>query len=167
MIKQIQNIIVAVFAVFLFSCGGSNNEHYKTIQKSEEGHLRGVAVGMSIDVVKSKENNDFLKSEKPDYLHYDYPISMGNSYTVAYDFSEDDKLYEIELTVFFDAIEDAQTLFLDFEEQFNQQYGKGKKADDGFSIWNLRSEAMDIEIAMINDSQAYGYLSVIIRDLDY
>ena len=76
-------------------------------------------------------------------------------------------MYEIELTVFFDDIEDAQTLFLDFEEQFNQQYGKSKKADDGFTIWNMNNGNINAEIAMLNDSQAYGYLSIIIRDLDY
>lgn len=167
MAKKVQKILVVIFAVFLFSCGGSNNENYKTIQKSEEGHLRGVSIGMTFEEVQSKENPAFLKSKKQDYLHYDYPINMGNSYTVAYDFSEEDKLYETELTVFFDAIEDAQTLFLDFEEQFNQKYGKGERAEDGFSIWKSKSEALNIEVAMINDSQAYGYLSIIVRDLDY
>ena len=160
-------ILMLIVPSFLFSCGGSNNEHYEIINKSEEGQLRGVSIGMTIEAVKAKEGLRFLKSEKSDYLHYDYPVSMGNSYTVAYDFSEEDKLYEIELTVFFDAIEDAQTLFLDFEEKFNQKYGKGEKADDGFNIWEMRSDALSVEFAMINDSQAYGYLSIIVRDLDY
>ena len=167
MMKKLINILVLVIVGFLFSCGTSNNEHFETIRKSDEGQLRGVSIGMTIEAIKSKEDLRFLKSEKPDYLHYDYSISMGNSYTVAYDFSEEDKLYEIELTVFFDAIEDAQTLFLDFEEEFNQKYGKGEKADDGFSIWKSRTEALNVEVAMINDSQAYGYLSIIVRDLDY
>lgn len=166
MVRIVQNLFSLFFITLLISCGGSNNEHYETIKKSEDG-FRGVEIGNGIEQVKLIEDELFLKSEKPDYLHYDYPINMGNSYTVAYDFSEENKLYEIELTVFFDSIEDAQTLFLDFEQQFNQRYGEGEKAEDGFSIWNSRSEVMNIEIAMINDSQAYGYLSVIIRDLDY
>ncbi len=166
MVRKFQNILILILTISLFSCGGSNNEYYETIRKSEYG-FRGVGIGDGIDHVKHIENEKFLKSSKPDYLHYDYPVSMGNSYTVAYDFSEEDKLYEIELTVFFDAIEDAQTLFLDFEEQFNQQYGKSKKADDGFTIWNMNSDTVNVEIAMIDDSQAYGYLSIIIRDLDY
>jgi len=163
---KIKNILPLIIIVFLFSCGGSNNEHYETIRKSEYG-FRGVGIGDGIDHVKHLENEEFLKSEKNDYLHYDYPINMGNSYTVAYDFTEKNKLYEIELTVFFDAIEDAQTLFLDFEKQFNQKYGEGNKEEDGFTVWNSRSETANIEVAMINDSQEYGYLSIIIRDLDY
>ena len=164
---KIKNILSLIIIVFLFSCDGDNNEYYQTIQKTNKGQLRGISISMPIDSVKSIENQQFLKSEKTDYLHYDYPINMGNSYTVAYDFTEEDKLYEIELTVFFDAIEDAQTLFLDFEQQFNQQYGKGQLAEDGFLVWNSRSEAVNIEVAMINDSQEYGYLSIMIRDLDY
>lgn len=166
MIRKFHNILLLGFVIILFSCGGSNNEYYETIRKIDDG-FRGAFIGDNIEQVKHVENVEFLKSEKPDYLHYDYPVSMGNSYTVAYDFSEENKLYEIELTVFFDAIEDAETLFLDFEEQFNQQYGKSKNADDGFTIWNMNSEAANVEVAMIDDSQAYGYLSIIIRDLDY
>ncbi|MDF1673488.1 MAG: hypothetical protein P1U41_08280 [Vicingaceae bacterium] len=166
MARKLNNILVLVCIALLFSCGGSNNEYYEMIRKTDDG-LRGAFIGDNIDQVKQVENEKFLKSEKPDYLHYDYPVSMGNSYTVAYDFSEENKLYEIELTVFFDVIEDAQTLFLDFEEQFNRQYGKSKKADDDFTIWNMNNDNVNAEIAMINDSQAYGYLSIIIRDLDY
>lgn len=167
MVERFKNIVLLIAVLSLFSCGGSNNEHFEIIRKSTKGQLREVSIGMTSQQVQSKENPAYLKNKKSDYLHYDYPISMGNSYTVAYDFSEDDKLYEVELTVFFDAIEDAQTLFLDFEEQFNQKYGKSKMADDGFSIWNINSEHQRVEIAMINDSQAYGYLSIILRDLDY
>lgn len=167
MTKKFGNILVLILVNLLFSCGGSNNEHYDTILKSQEGQLRGVSIGMNSEEVQSKENSNFLKNKKVDYLHYDYPISMGNSYTVAYDFSEDDELYEIELTVFFDLIEDAQTLFLDFEQKFIGKYGEEKKADDGFSIWTIQNNDANVEIAMINDSQAYGYLSIIIRDLDY
>ena len=32
--------------------------------------------------------------------HYDYEMSMGNTYTVSYDFSEVIELYEIEVAIF-------------------------------------------------------------------
>lgn len=164
--KKILFLIIVLVSI-LTSCDDNKSEFYPIIQSNQEGHLRGVSIGMLIDSVKTKENSKYLKSSQQDYLHYDYSINMGNSYTVAYDFTEESKLYEIELTVFFDAIEDAQTLFLDFEKQFNQKYGEGNKEEDGFTVWNSRSETANIEVAMINDSQEYGYLSIIIRDLDY
>lgn len=161
------NILTVTFLCFLIACGGNNNEHYNTILKSEQGDFRGVEIGMSKNQVKKLEDTSFLKDEMPTYLHYDIPINMGNSYTVAYDFSEDEKLYEIEVSVFFDVIEDAQTLLEDFENTFTKKYGNGSNSDDGFIIWNNKSNGKNIEIAMKNDSDTYGYLSLVIRDLDY
>lgn len=155
------------FLVILFGCQSDNSPYYTIIKKSDEGHLRGVTIGTSIEKVITLEDAKFLESSMDDYLHYDYPISMGNTYTVTYDFSPENELYEIELAVFFDEIEDAEKLFEDYMQFFLRKYGKGKLADDGFTIWTIKNKAENIEIAMINDSQSYGYFSIIIRDLDY
>ncbi len=165
--KRIQELIYFLVFMLLISCGGNSNEYYSTILKSENGHLRGVSIGQSYDTIKVKESNQFLKSEKSDYLHYDYPIDMGNGYTVSYDFTPEDELYEIELNTFFDAIEDAQTLFADFEKFFNNKYGKGILSDDGFMIWKILSKGVNVEIAMKDESEHYGILNVKIYDLDY
>lgn len=166
--KRIQDLIIFLIFILLISCGGgSNNEYYLTISKSEKGHLRGVTIGQSSDTIKTRENPQFLKSEKSDYLHYDYPIDMGNGYTVSYDFTPEDKLYEIELNTFFDATEDAQTLFIDFEKKFTDKYGKGILSDDEFMIWKILSKDSNVEIAMKDESEHYGILNVKIYDLDY
>ena len=149
------------------SCEREQNEYYQTILKSDVGHLRGVSIGANISEVKALEDEEFLKDEMPDYLHYDYSINMGNTYTVTYDFSSENELYEIELAVFLDAIEDAGSLFDSYTQGFNRKFGKGREAEDGFTIWNIKNAKSNIELAMINDSQSYGYLSIIVRDLNY
>jgi hypothetical protein len=137
--------------------------------KSEKGQLRGATIGSGIEEIKPLEEADFLKESMPDYLHYDYEISMGNSYTVTYDFSDNNELYEIELALFLDVIEDADVLFQNFSDHFNRKYGKGKTEDDGYMVWSTNSSISKnrIDISMINDSQSYGFVTILIRDLDY
>lgn len=151
----------------LAACQSGKSDYFEGIKKSDEGHLRGITIGSAIEEVKASEDATFLKEEMPDYLHYDYPISMGNSFTVTYDFSSENKCYEIEQAVFLDKIEDAASLFSDYEAFFTRKYGKGRLADDGFMIWTHKTAQLNIEVAMINDSESYGYLSIFIRDLDY
>ncbi len=162
-----KGFLYIVLLFIIVSCGEKKSEFFQLILKSDYGYLRGISIGDDINHVKGLEEAEFLRDSMPDYLHYDYEISMGNSYTVTYDFSEDKKLYEIELAAFLDKIEDAGFLFNDFNNHFTRRYGKGKMADDGFTIWKIENAKQNVEIAMINDSQSYGYLSIIIRDLDY
>lgn len=162
-------IASVVIACCFIACSENKNEHYNDILKSDKGNIRGVEIGASIATVKALEDAKSLKNKMPDYLYYEYEINMGNSYTVTYDFSEDDKLYEIEIAAYYDVIEDADNLFINFSNHFNKKYGKGKIEDDGYTIWTTTNtiNGSRVEIAMINDSDSYGFLSIIIRDLDY
>ena len=123
----LKNILLFLSIGLLVSCWQNKNPYFDTILKTDIGHLRGTEIGTTIEKVKAVENPSFLKSEMPDYLYYEYELNMGNSYTVTYDYSEENKLYEIELAVYFDVIEDAGTLFTDFSNHFNKKYSKGKK----------------------------------------
>jgi hypothetical protein len=167
--KSLFKTILLLVICLIYACGGNQNQHYNTILKSDEGNIRGVEIGAGIEAVKALEDSTFLKNEMPDYLYYEYDINMGNSYTATYDFSEENKLYEIEIAVYFDVIEDANTLFTDFSNHYNKKYGKGKIEEDGYTTWHTANSFNGgrVEIAMINDSETYGFLSVIIRDLDY
>ncbi len=162
-------ILLFVIVGCFIACGANKTEHYNDILKSDKGNIRGIEIGTSIETVKALEDTEFLKNEMPDYLYYEYEINMGNSYTVTYDFSEENKLYEIEIAAYFDLIEDADKLFVDFSTHFNKKYGKGKIEEDGYTIWTTTNSINGnrVEIAMINDSDSYGFLSIIIRDLDY
>lgn len=165
----INKICVLLSICFLLSCGQSKNPYYDEILKSEIGQFRGIEISATIDAVKSNENEQFLKDQMPDYLHYDYEISMGNTYTVTYDFSEENELYEIEVAVFLDAIEDADILFDNFSDYFNRKYSLGRKEADGYMTWHTNSTISNsrVAISMINDSEAYGFLTIFVRDLDY
>ncbi len=165
--KSWSKISILLISIIVFSCSGINNEYYPTISKNEVGELRGASIGMTILEVKKIEDIKFLKSEMGTYLHYDYPINMGNSYTVAYDFSDENELYEIELTAFFDQIEAAETLLEDYKNTFNKKYVQQKDAEDGYLIWNANHGGKNIEVAMKNESDHYGLLNIKIRDLDY
>ncbi len=160
--------VIVLLAVFtLNSCTKEKSAYFDAILKTENGMFRGIDIGNSIENVKQTENIEYLVDNMPDYLYFDYQLDMGNSYTVSYDFS-DNQLYEIEVSAYFDVIEDANTVFNDFSAHFTQKYGKGKVADDGYTAWKTKDENdKNIEIAMVNDSQDYGYLSILISDLDY
>lgn len=162
-------IILLISICFLISCNNNKSPYYDTILKSEEGQLRGAHIGGSIEQVKKIEEQSFLIDEMQDYLHYDYEIDMGNSYTVTYDFSEKNELYEIEVAIFLDVIDDADLLFKNFSDHFNRKYSTGKQEADGYLTWNTNSSVSNskISISMINDSQSYGFITIFVRDLSY
>ena len=162
-------IIVLLSICFFFACDQNKSSFYDEILKSDKGQFRGIEIGSGIEKVKGVENKQFLKDYMPNYLHYDYEINMGNSYTVTYDFSEKNELYEIEVAVFLDVIEDAEVLFNNFSDYFNRKYSIGRNEDDGYITWHTKSSISNsrVAVSMINDSEEYGYLTIFIRDLDY
>ncbi|MDG1476155.1 MAG: hypothetical protein P8Q14_03340 [Vicingaceae bacterium] len=162
-------LILLLSICFLFACGNNKSPYYEEILNSDKGQFRGVEIGSSIEQIKTLENQGFLIDEMLDYLHYDYEINMGNTYTVTYDFSEKNELYEIETAIFLDVIEDADLLFKNFSDLFNRKYGVGKTEADGYITWNTKSSISnsDISISMINDSQSYGFITIFVRDLSY
>lgn len=164
-----QKIIILFSICFLVACQNNKSEFFTPIMTSEDGHFRGAQIGASIEQTKPLENQDFLIDEMEDYLHYDYEMSMGNSFTVTYDFSEKDQLYEIEVAIFLDVIEDADLLYKNLSDHFNRKYSVGKKEGDGYTSWNTTSSISNSKIAvsMINDSQSYGFITIFVRDLSY
>ena len=166
---KLNNLIILLIVCLLFSCEQTTSPYYQEILKSEKGQIRGVEISSSINDVKDLEDEQSLRDEMEDYLHYDIEMSMGNTYTVTYDFSEDNELYEIEIAVFLDVVEDASLLFYNFSNHFNKKYGVGRKEDDGYLTWNTNSNISTdrVAISIINDSESYGYITILIRDLDY
>jgi hypothetical protein len=161
-----KNKIIIVLTFLLAACA-SKSDLFEKLLKSEEGHLRGVFIGASVEEVKKIEDNNFLTDDEADYLYYDYKLEGRNSYTVSYDFY-DGKLYEIELAVFLEKIEDANKLFEDFKKYFDQKYGASTVEDD-YYLWNTTEvkNKHHIEFALKNHSQDYGYVSLLVTDLDY
>mgnify|MGYP006000849077 CR=1 FL=1 len=162
--------IISLFIICIFfSCKKNISPFYDQILKSEQGQLRGIEIGATIEAVEQLENKEFLRDKMTDYLHYDYEISMGNTYTATYDFSSENELYEIEIAVFLDVVEDAEILFKNFSDHFNRKYSIGKTEGDGYMTWVTHSKNSNNEvvISMINDSEEYGYITILIRDLDY
>ena len=166
---KLTKICLLLSICLLFACNQNKSPFYDEILKSEEGQFRGIEIGVTVDAIKALENNQFLKDQMPDYLHYDYEMSMGNTYTVTYDFSENNELYEIEVAIFLDTIEDAGILFSNFSDHFNRKYSVGRNEDDGYITWHTNSSISNdrVAISMINDSEAYGYITILIRNLDY
>ncbi len=162
------HIIVIVILLIIVSCSKSKSSYFDVIQKSDKGILRGAEIGNTILEVQQLENKEFLVDNMPEYLYYDYKLDKTNSYTVSYDFAQEG-LYAIELSVYFDNIEEANLIFADFNEYFTKIYGKSKVVEDGYTSWVTKSKKTgnNVEIAMINDSKEYGYVSVLISDLNY
>lgn len=162
-----KHFYLTVFILFLIACGSNKSDYFEAINSNDFGHYRGVEIGMKINEVKAIEDENFLKDEMPTYLHYDVSLDMGNSYTVSYDFSSEDELYEIEMNSFFDIIDDAQKLMDDFKEFFHEKYGDESVSEDGYLIWKINNSGKDVEFAMKNESEEYGILVLKIRDLEY
>lgn len=162
------SIVAILLVLVVTSCKKANSLHFDAIVKSEQGTFRGVEIGSVIEDVQKLENKEFLVDNMPEYLYYDYNLDMGNSYTISYDFSKN-SLYEIELSAYFDKIEEANNLFAELTKHFTDSYGAGKIAADGYTSWRTKSQKTGngVEIAMINDSQEYGYISILISDLNY
>jgi len=160
--------LLGILILSIASCKDVNNPYFDEVLKSQQGELRGITIGANIDEVKTQENSAFLKDEMPDYLFYDYELDMGNSYTVAYDFYNQ-SLYEIEVEVYFDLIEDASTLLKSFKNHFENKYGEEKIEKDGYYTWKTRalSTKHRIKISIINNSESFGYVKLLVRDLDY
>lgn|GEM_PF-980616 len=171
MIKNLahKTFLLLFTSVFLLACQHEKSPYFSTILKSEKGHFRGAEIGNQFNNIKQLENDSFLVDQMEDYLHYEYTLDMGNSYTVTYDFSAEETLYEIETTAYFDLISDGEILFNHFEDYFNHKYGSGKKEDDGYTTWKTvqKKTGTNLEIAMIDQSISYGIITIKIRDLDY
>ena len=168
--KPIVNKAFLILSIcFLFSCESYKSPYFDELIKSKEDNLRGVEIGMHVEKVISIEDVKFLKDETPEYLNYDYPINMGNSYTVTYDFSENNELYEIEIAIYLDLVEDADVLFKDFTTYFNKKYKNEKKEEDGYSTWKTNSTLTNhpVAVSIINDSEEYGFITILVRDLAY
>ena len=84
-------------------------------------------------------------------------------------FSKKNELYEIEVAIFLDVIDDADLLFKNFSDHFNRKYSVGKKEADGYMTWSTTSNISNsiVAISMINDSQSYGFITIFVRDLSY
>ena len=160
--------ILAFIFLTILACSTKKSHYFNQILKSEKGIFRGVDIGESVDEVKLKEDSKFLIDDMNDYLNYDYDLDKGNSYTVTYDFSEN-SLYSIELSIYFEQIDKAKKLKKEFLDYFQNKYGESKTEQDGYTIWNTKDNKTKnhIEIALKEDSQTYGYVSITIRDLDY
>ena len=163
-----KSFLFLIISCFIFACQQDKSEDYLSILKTEKGDFRGASIGNTIQQIKALENDSFLIDKMDDYLYYDYEINMGNSYTVSYDFSPKDELYEIEVTTYLDKIEDAHTLFTNFALYFDEKYGEKLIANDGFTTWKtpLKKQPKHIEFAMIDKSETYGIIIIKISDLD-
>ena len=66
------------------ACTTKRSDFFKAINKTEKEHIRGVEIGADLKTVKAVEDNAFLIDDQPQYLHYDYDISMGNSLSLIH-----------------------------------------------------------------------------------
>lgn len=164
----IKTIVLLTIISLTYGCT-SNTSYFEQMLKNENAHLRGVTIGMTLNEVKAIEQDvtEFLEDDMPDYLYYDIELDMGNSYTVSYDFFQK-KLYEIEMAGYFETKESANITYKAFEKHFNQHFGKGIVANDGFKVWKTNSSITKgkVEIALINDSDHYGSVSIIVSDME-
>lgn len=165
--KSLSIILLILVQLALLSCSEDKGEYFKTILKSEKNYLRDIQIGNSLEEVKSKENNEFLLDDMHDYLHYDYELDMGNSYTVSYDFSEDNSLYEIEISVYLDKIDDAKILCKDFTSFFGEKSGENSSKEDGYNTWTTSLSGEQIKFSLKEESKNYGFVSIKVRDLNF
>ncbi len=163
--------LIIIVSLFFVSCGGNSSSDpvFQTILLNENGHLRGSKIGDPIQDVEKKEDSRGLKESENEYLYYEFFFTEDESYTVTYNFYEN-RLIEIIISVYINTEADANKLFENFSSRFNNLYGSSHLEDDGFLVWNTKSDNGNaVEVAMIKDFEegSYGYVEVRINDLDY
>jgi hypothetical protein len=167
--KNLSLIISSICLCFICSCQQTESPFYEEVLKSEKGQFRGVSIGETLATIKSVEKDSFITEKTSEQLRYTYEMNPENYYTLSYNFSSDDELYAIELAVFLEEVADADLLFKKLSTHFNRKYSLGKTKDEGYITWQSNSSRSGNRsaISMLNDSESYGYLTVLIMDLDY
>lgn len=168
--EKLNKFLPFIFALlFLASCNTNEDyttEAYTKITNGDDGHFRGVMIGMTMEEVKKAEDKSGLKDDEESFLYYDFPLKGEDSYTVSYDFYEGD-LYEIEMNAYLDTKETAKKVFKKLKKNFSKKYGESYVDGAGYTIWSADAEnGNEVEIALIEDSEAYGYIQLLISDLD-
>jgi hypothetical protein len=169
MIRKIS--LSVLFALLLFSCKTKSISEYGNLFESvvvtSEGHLRGISIGESIEVVKDTEKAKIME-EEADYLFYDHSMNENEFYSVAYYF-DNSGLYEIMLDATLENEKRGNELFTSFHSFFTERHGNPKIEED-YYIWKTTSDlSKHIEIALKNNSlpNEKGYVSVIVSNYDY
>jgi hypothetical protein len=160
-----------IFLVFLMLCSCSEKtpsiDPVQAILLSEEGGVfRGNDIGDSQPLVLQREEENIVYN-MPDELTCRIPSSMKDStfYDITYNFSEKG-LYVIELDVFPQTNEQAQTLFSKFRAYYNTKFGESSE-DEGFTMWKIKSARYkDVEVSMVDESieAERPYISIVFHE---
>lgn len=158
-------LIIIVVATLMVSCNNVRDleEYSPELEKlliTNNGVLRGVEMGMSLETVKKLEKAA-LSDESSDYLYYDATLNESDYFTINYYFSEKG-LYEITIDVYQDNTANALSLKNALETYFNDKYGKSKTKDD-YMIWETEAnEFKKVEISLFGEEreEGGGYVSI-------
>lgn len=168
--RNISIVLMLLVIGALTACsggGGTGNELVDKVIRSQDNIFRGIETGMTRDQVKAAEDETGIVDDEEDHLYYDFKLNDQDSYTISYEFYSG-ALYEIKLTTYFDAVETATGLYEGLKSSFDGKYGKSEMSDDGYDIWKTTaSNGNNVEIALKDDSDAYGFVELYVNDLDY
>ncbi len=109
-----------------------------------------------------------LKNHTPSFLFYDFPLSGNDSYTYAFKFYHD-TLYGMEIGVFTQDAEIANTLFNEMIDEFNKNITQHNKIDSRLHAWYFRDtvSGKNAEIDLRNESERFGVVTVILNNIDF
>lgn len=169
--QKILGFLIA--AVLLYSCNTPpplpkeyGDYFYKTIN-SDNWHIRGMEVGVSLDSVKLKETAKLVKQTN-ELLYYEDHFNDTDYYNISYYF---DKylLYEIRLEINIKNQKKATLLYNDLNKFFSKNLGEIHKIES-YNIWKTKNNfSQKIEVALSQDTTQHTstLLFLSVADYDY
>ena len=139
------NLILIITLLSIISCGemGSSYDQIIALKTTSQ---RVYDLDKSMDEIRQSEEKEALSREENDYLEYEYPIRMDESYIVSYRFDEAG-CFEVGLDIYFNEQKEVQSVVDGIIEDLgtDEKYGAPQKETD-FYRWESSDGAITIEL---------------------
>jgi hypothetical protein len=125
------------------------------IVKNEEGILRGIDFGATVDEVKAREGRQPLEDSTH---HVGYRIDLGDyeDLDVRYHLNEKRRVWGFTLDIYLDEQTSVDSLFNDFKGYFNNRFGPNNFDNQRNMVaWNL-ADSLKVVVKDVGIKQAPG-----------
>ena len=140
-----QSLIILIAILTIISCGEVGTS-YNQITAIKTTTQRIDNLNKSMDDIRQSEEKEALSREENDYLEYEYPIRMDESYIVSYRFDEAG-CFEVGLDVYFNEQKEVQLIVDGIIEELNSNGNFGNPQKEiNFYRWETSDGAKAIEL---------------------
>lgn len=132
------------------------------IVKTDEGVLRGIKFGDSLEKVQTLEEAKPLESDSVGNLGYNLELGNYEDADIMYFVDKNNRVFGFTLDIYLNTKPAVDSLFGDFKNYFDERYGKSSFDKEKLVIWNLGDTAK-ITAKDVSIKQAPGMQIQIVR----